>query len=72
MKEVFSKSFWEGVKKTFDEAREGPPVDKVVKIPAEVDPVDTSTPELSASRGADPASIEPAGGGQEAERIRPA
>jgi hypothetical protein len=25
MKEVFTKSFWEGVKKTFDEAREGPP-----------------------------------------------
>ena len=25
MKEVFTKSFWEGVKKTFDEAREDPP-----------------------------------------------
>jgi hypothetical protein len=25
MKEVFTKSFWEGVKKTFDDAREGPP-----------------------------------------------
>jgi len=25
MKEVFTKTFWEGVKKTFDEAREGPP-----------------------------------------------
>jgi len=25
MKEVFTKSFWEGVKKTFDEAHEGPP-----------------------------------------------
>jgi hypothetical protein len=25
MKEVFTKTFWEGVKKTFDEAREDPP-----------------------------------------------
>ena len=25
MKEVFTKSFWEGVKKTFDEALKGPP-----------------------------------------------
>lgn len=25
MKELFTRSFWEGVKKTFDEAREGPP-----------------------------------------------
>lgn len=56
MKEVFSKSFWEGVKKTFDEAREGPPVDKVVKIPAEVDRDDTSTSGSPATRGADPAS----------------
>jgi hypothetical protein len=26
MKEIFTKSFWQGVKKTFDEAREGPPL----------------------------------------------
>jgi hypothetical protein len=25
MKEVFTKTFWVAVKKTFDEAREGPP-----------------------------------------------
>lgn len=25
MMEVFTKSFWQGVKKTFDEAREDPP-----------------------------------------------
>jgi len=25
MKEVLTKTFWEGVKKTFDEALEGPP-----------------------------------------------
>jgi hypothetical protein len=25
VKEVFTKSFWQGVKKTFDEAREDPP-----------------------------------------------
>lgn len=25
MKEVFTRNFWEGVKKTFDEAREGSP-----------------------------------------------
>jgi hypothetical protein len=33
MKEVFTKSFWEGVKKTFDEARKGPPT---VNDPARV------------------------------------
>ena len=54
MKEVFTKSFWEGVKKTFDEARDGPsPVDEVVKIPDEVDPGAPSTSESPATRGAD-------------------
>jgi hypothetical protein len=43
MKEVLTKSFWEGVKKTFDEALEGPP------------PLDSSnTPELDPTSGADP------------------
>ena len=31
MKEVFTKTFWEGVKKAFDDARDGPPpADKVM------------------------------------------
>jgi hypothetical protein len=55
MKEVFSKNFWEGVIKTFDEAREDPPMDEVVKIPAEVDG-DTSTSESPATGSADPGS----------------
>ena len=38
MKEVFTKSFWEGVKKTFEEALEGPPpADNALQIPAEGD-----------------------------------
>ena len=38
MKEVFTKSFWEGVKKTFDEAREGPPpANTASQTPAEGD-----------------------------------
>lgn len=56
MKEVFTKSFWEGVKKTFDGTREGlPPEDAVVRSPAEVDRGDTSTSGSPATRGADPA-----------------
>jgi hypothetical protein len=43
MKEVFTKTFWEGVKKTFDEARDGPPpVDNAVQAPAEGGPSATS------------------------------
>jgi len=38
MKEVFTKSFWEGVKKTFDEAPEGPPpANTTLQTPAEGD-----------------------------------
>lgn len=38
MKEVFTKRFWEGVKKTFDEALEGPPpVNTGSQSPAEGD-----------------------------------
>jgi hypothetical protein len=44
MKEVFTKSFWKGVKKTFEEAREGqPPADKISETPAEGDPSASST-----------------------------
>jgi hypothetical protein len=51
MKEVFTKSFWDGVKKNFDEARDGPPpVDEAVKIPVEVDRSATSTSESPATR----------------------
>ena len=46
MKEVFTKSFWEGVKKIFDEAREGPPqANTVSQTPAEGDLHASSTPE---------------------------
>jgi hypothetical protein len=46
MMEVFTRSFWEGVKKTFDEAREGPPpANTASQTPAEGDPRAASTPE---------------------------
>jgi len=46
MKEVFTKSFWEGVKKTFDEALEGPPpANTAVQTKAEGDLRASSTPE---------------------------
>ena len=48
MKEVFTKKFWQEVKKTFDEAREGaPPEDKAVGAPAEGSR--TTSPEAPAS-----------------------
>jgi len=38
MKEVFTKSFWQGVKRTFDEAKEDPPpADNGVQTPADGD-----------------------------------
>jgi len=50
MKEVFTKSFWEGVKKTFDEAREGPPpADSVSQTPAEGDLPSSSSSETPSS-----------------------
>jgi len=46
MREVFTRSFWEGVKKTFDQALEGPPLgDKAVQIKTEDDPSPSSTSE---------------------------
>ena len=45
MKEVFTKSFWEGVKNTFDEAREGRPLDNTSKTPAEGAVGASTTPE---------------------------
>jgi len=50
MKEVFTKSFWEGVKKTFDEALEGPPpVNTSLQTPAEGDLRASSTAETPPS-----------------------
>jgi hypothetical protein len=50
MKEVFTKSFWEGVKKTFHEALEGPPsADSALQTPAECDPSPSSTSETPAA-----------------------
>jgi hypothetical protein len=46
MKEVFTKSFWEGVKKTFHEAQQDtPPADKVSKTLAEGNQSAASTSE---------------------------
>jgi hypothetical protein len=46
MKEVFTKTFWVAVKKTFDEAREGPlPANTASQTPAEGDLLTPSTSE---------------------------
>jgi hypothetical protein len=48
MKEVLTKSFWEGVKRTFQEALEGPPpADTALQTPAERDLKPPSTSETS-------------------------
>jgi hypothetical protein len=51
MKEVFTKSFWEGVKKTFDQAREDPPLpaEKLLQTPAEGELSASSTLETPSS-----------------------
>ena len=50
MKEVFTKSFWEGVKKTFHEALEGPPpADNALQTPAAGDRSVSSTSETPSS-----------------------
>jgi hypothetical protein len=44
MKEVFTKSFWQGVKKTFDEALEDPPpADNALQTPPAEEPSASST-----------------------------
>jgi hypothetical protein len=44
MKEVFTKSFWQGVKKTFHDALEDPPPPgNALQTPAEGDPNASST-----------------------------
>ena len=45
MKEVLTKSFWKDVKKTFDEALEGPPAESTVQKPTEDDVKASATPE---------------------------
>ena len=50
---LFTKSFWEGVKKTIDEAREGPPqANTASEIPAEGDLRASSTSETPSSPSA--------------------
>jgi hypothetical protein len=50
MKEVFTKGFWQGVKKTFDEALEGTtPVETASQIPDEDKPRDSSGSETPLS-----------------------
>ena len=59
MKEVFTKSFWVGVKATFEEAREGPPpADKASEIPAGTGPDAIRTGARSADLLSSPASRE--------------
>ena len=53
MMEVLTKSFWQGVKKTFHEALEDPsPRDNASQAPAEVNPKATSTSEIPSSSSA--------------------
>jgi hypothetical protein len=50
MKEVFTKSFWQGVKETFDQAREDPPPpSNALQAPAEADPNAPSTADTPSS-----------------------
>lgn len=50
MKEVLTKSFWQSVKKTFDEALEDPPPqDNASQAPAKVNPKSSSTSEIPSS-----------------------
>jgi hypothetical protein len=43
MKELLTKTFWQGVKKTYDDAVKGPSEDKTLPAPAE--PIPDSHPE---------------------------
>jgi len=57
MKEVFTKSFWEGVKKTFDEARDDPPAAPTPATPLEdAPPIRSEAPPLVKSES--PAALE--------------
>jgi len=51
MKEVLTKHFWQGVKKTFYEALEGPPAgDSASEAPAESNPKASSTIKMRPSQ----------------------
>jgi hypothetical protein len=53
MKEVLTKSFWQGVKKTFHEALKGPrPEDSASQAPAEANPKTPVASETRSSRAA--------------------
>ena len=55
MKEVFTKSFWQGVKKTFDQALEDPPPgNEALQAPAEDDPRPSSTSVTPSSTSSSP------------------
>jgi hypothetical protein len=57
MKEVFTKSFWKGVKKTFDQAREEPPpANNTLATPGQIDPSASSTPATPTSSVVKPSS----------------
>jgi len=44
MKELLTKTFWQGVKKTYDEALKGSPADEKT-LPAPAEPTPDSLPE---------------------------
>ena len=52
MKEILTKSFWRDVKKTFQDALEGPPVDNRTARPPEGDPKIPSASETPSSAAA--------------------
>ena len=53
MKEVLTKSFWQGVKRTFYEALEGPPPEgKALQAPAEGNPNAPSASEAASAPSA--------------------
>jgi hypothetical protein len=46
MKELWTKSFWQGVKKTYDDALQGPPPEeKTLPAPAEAKPKEEPIPD---------------------------
>jgi len=54
MKELLTKRFWQDVKKTFQEAREGaPPKDNAAQLPAADKSDAPSTPDAPRSPGTD-------------------
>jgi hypothetical protein len=54
MKEVLTKSFWEGVRKTFDQALKGPTTDEASQTQAEGDVSESSTSKTTAGNPSRP------------------